>query len=339
MIDLRSDTVTKPTWEMRVDMYEAVVGDDVYEDDPTVKALERKTAKLVGKEAALFVPTGTFGNQLALFTHCNRGDEVILGDDCHIVQHEAGSAAIIAGVQLRTLDSNKGQMETSEIERKIRKEKNIHYPKTSLICIENAHSNGRVLPIDYMASVYSLAKQHDVKVHLDGARLFNAAAYLEMDAKEIAAYSDSVMFCLSKGLCAPVGSILAGSREFIASARKNRKIMGGGMRQVGVIAAAGMVAIHRMIEKLPNDHALARKLGNGLAAIDGVEVFTDDIHINMVFFKLPMRYAPEKVTAYLLANEVKINGPENGIWRFVTHHDISETDIDRVIELIRSYAD
>lgn len=337
MIDLRSDTVTKPTWEMRVDMYEAVVGDDVYEDDPTVKALERKSAKLVGKEAALFVPTGTFGNQLALFTHCNRGDEVILGDDCHIVQHEAGSAAIIAGVQLRTINTDKGRMDAAEIERRIRKTRDIHFPETSLICLENAHSNGRVLSLDHMAQVHALAQANHVPIHLDGARLFNAAAHLGVEATQLTRYCDSVMFCLSKGLCAPVGSILAGSTQFIAEARRKRKIMGGGMRQAGVIAAAGMVAIHRMIEKLPGDHALAQKLGKGLSDIEGVHVNMDDIHINMVFFTLPERYDPEAFIAYLLKNEVKVNGPENGCWRFVTHHDVHEEDIDKVLELIRSY--
>lgn len=249
MIDLRSDTVTKPTKAMREAMYNAMVGDDVYGDDPTVNELEAYAAKLVGKEAALFVPSGTFGNQLALLTHCQRGDEVLLGDDCHIVQHEVGAAAVIAGVQLRTLISKKGILDPEEIRSKIREEE-LHYPRTGLICLENAHSNGRVIPLKAMASVREIALERQVPVHLDGARLFNAATYLKVDVKEITKYCDTVMFCLSKGLCAPVGSILAGSKSFIERGRKNRKLMGGGMRQAGVIAAAGLIALKEMPQYL-----------------------------------------------------------------------------------------
>ncbi|PKM94681.1 MAG: low-specificity L-threonine aldolase [Firmicutes bacterium HGW-Firmicutes-1] len=337
MIDLRSDTVTMPTWEMRVSMYEAVVGDDIYEDDPTVKELEDKAAKLVGKEASLFVPSGTFGNQLALFTHCNRGDEVIVGDDSHIVCHETGASAIIAGVQLRTINTEMGYMNINEIDAKIRKEENIHYPKTALICLENAYSNGRVLPLSYMKEVHNMAEKHSVHVHLDGARIFNAATYLKVAPTEITQYCDSVMFCLSKGLCAPVGSILAGSKSFIERARKNRKIMGGGLRQVGVLAAPALVSLDRMIPRLYQDHALALKLGEALNKIDGVQVFLDDIHINMVFFTLPERIQPDQLVSFFLENHIKINGPENGIWRFVTHNDVKEADIENVIDLLASY--
>lgn len=337
MIDFRSDTVTKPTWEMRVSMYEAEVGDDIYEDDPTVKELENKASELVSKEAALFVPSGTFGNQLALYTHCNRGDEVIVGDDAHIVAHESGAAAVIAGVQLRTLNTNKGAMNIQEIDSKLRKEDNIHYPKTSLICLENAYSNGRVLPLSYMKEVFELAKTYDIKIHLDGARLFNASTFLEVDVKEITKYCDSVMFCLSKGLCAPVGSILAGSKMFIDQARRKRKVMGGGLRQSGVLAAPGLVALDRMIPRLFNDHTLAIKLGEALSKIEGVQVFSEDIHINMVFCKLPERFDAIQFVDYLLKNEVKVNPPENGVWRFVTHHDIKEDDVDQLIELINKW--
>ncbi|PKM52097.1 MAG: low-specificity L-threonine aldolase [Firmicutes bacterium HGW-Firmicutes-7] len=334
MLDLRSDTVTKPTWEMRVSMYEAEVGDDIYEDDPTVKELERKAAELVGKEAALFVPSGTFGNQLALLTHCNRGDEVIVGDDSHIVCHETGAAAIIAGVQLRTLNTIKGYMVLNEIDAKIRKEENIHFPKTALICLENAYSSGRVLPLSYMKDIYEMAEKHLVHVHLDGARVFNAATFLDVEPKEITQFCDSIMFCLSKGLCAPVGSILAGTKTFIERARKNRKIMGGGLRQVGVLAAPGIVALDRMIPRLYEDHALALKLGEALDKIKGIEVFLEDIHINMVFFKLPTNINPDELVALFLENHIKINGPENGIWRFVTHNDVNEEDILRVIDIL-----
>lgn len=337
MIDLRSDTVTKPTWEMRVSMYEAEVGDDIYEDDPSVKELEKKAAELVGKEAALFVPSGTFGNQLALYTHCQRGDEVILGDDAHIVAHESGASSVIAGVQLRTLNTNKGMMNVQEIDSKLRKEENIHYPKTSLICLENAYSNGRVLPLSYMDEIFSIAKENNVKVHLDGARLFNAATYLNVDVTEITKYCDSVMFCLSKGLCAPIGSIIAGSKAFIEQARRKRKIMGGGLRQAGVLAAPGLVALDRMISRLHHDHALAIKLGEALAEIENVEVFSEDIHINMVFCKLPEQFDAIKFVDYLLQNQIKVNPPENGVWRFVTHHDVKEEDVDRFIALVKEW--
>ena len=214
LIDLRSDTVTKPTQEMRDAMYIAEVGDDVYGDDPTVNMLEELAAKKVGKEAALFVPSGTFGNQLALFTHCRRGTEVILGEDCHIVQHEVGAAAVIAGVQLRTLKGENGQLDAAEIESKIRGT-DIHVPSTGLICVENALANGRVVTLDNMSAIFAVSRKYNIPVHLDGARLFNAAEYLKVDAGEITRFCDSVMFCLSKGLCAPVGSILAGNRSLL----------------------------------------------------------------------------------------------------------------------------
>jgi Threonine aldolase len=224
-IDLRSDTVTWPTEAMRKAMAQAPVGDDVYGDDPTVNELERLAAEMTGKEAALFVPSGTFGNQLSLFTWCPRGSEVILGEQCHIIQHEAGAASVIAGVQTRPIFAPDGILPLETIEERIRGN-DIHYPPTSLICIENAHSSGRVIPLSYMKEVAQLAHAHGLPVHLDGARLFNAAVSMGVSAIEISSMVDSVMFCLSKGLCAPVGSMLAGSREFIEKARRRRKISG-----------------------------------------------------------------------------------------------------------------
>ena len=244
-IDLRSDTVTKPTREMREAMFNAEVGDDVYGDDPTVVKLENLAARMAGKEAALLVPSGTFGNQLSLMTHCNRGDEVLLGDDCHIVQHEVGASSVIAGVQLRTLNSDKGALDPDEIRSKIRGN-DIHFPRTGLICVENAHSNGRVIPLEIMKEIYQAASEYNIPVHLDGARLFNAAEYLNVPADQNTKYCDSVMFCLSKGLCAPVGSLIVGSKDFIARARKFRKMLGGGMRQAGFISAAGIIALEKM---------------------------------------------------------------------------------------------
>ena len=327
-IDLRSDTVTEPTDKMRKAMFEAIVGDDVYEDDPTVKELEQYAANLVNKDAALFVPSGTFGNQLALFTHCNRGEEVILGDNCHIVAHEVGGASVIAGVQLRTIDNPEGILSISEIEKRIRKEEDIHYPDTSLICIENAHSSGVVVPLDNMRDIYTLAKKYNLKVHLDGARLFNAATYLNVHPSEITKYTDSVMFCLSKALCAPVGSILAGSKEFIDKARKKRKLLGGGLRQSGFLAAAGLVALKEMISPLKTDHENALLLANELEKIPGIEVNKKDIHINMVFFSLKNTGIDRQtIVDKLYEKGIKSSGEEDGLMRFVTHHWITKEDI------------
>ncbi|MDD2483917.1 MAG: low specificity L-threonine aldolase, partial [Eubacteriales bacterium] len=273
-IDLRSDTVTMPTDEMRKAMAEAPVGDDVYGDDPTVNRLEAIAAEKVGKEAALFVPSGTFGNQLCVLTHTRRGDEIILGKNCHIVLHEVGAAAVIAGVQLRTLDTINGMLVPADVEMAIRG-KDIHYPDTGLICVENAHGLGTAIPLDNLLMIKELAEEHGIPVHMDGARIFNAATALGVDAKEIAACCDSVMFCLSKGLAAPVGSMVAGTKEFIDRARKNRKLMGGGMRQAGILAAAGIIALEKMTERLVVDHENAAYLAEQLSKIHGIDVKDD----------------------------------------------------------------
>lgn len=334
-IDLRSDTVTVPTKEMRDAMYNAVVGDDVYEDDPTVKELEEYAARLVNKEAALFVPSGTFGNQLALLTHCKRGDEVILGDDSHIVVHEVGASSVIAGVQLRTLKSCNGELDPNEITSKIRTE-DIHFPRTGLICLENAHSNGRVIPLANMESIYKIAKEYGIPVHLDGARLFNAASYLNVEAAEITANCDSVMFCLSKGLCAPIGSMVAGSKEFIASARKGRKLMGGGLRQVGFLAAAGLVALKSMRSRLNEDHENALFLGSELEKLPEVKVNLTDIHINMVFFNVnAANFNKDTFVNDMLERGIKINSEENGEYRFVTNYWITRDNISYVVKVMK----
>lgn len=337
-IDLRSDTVTAQPDFMKKAMFEAIVGDDVYGDDPTVDELERLAANMVGKESAIFVPSGTFGNQLALFTHCKRGSEVILGDSCHIVAHEVGATSVIAGVQLRTIDNDDGILSPLAIKNKIRKEEDIHYPSTSLICIENAHSNGKVIPIENMEEISEISNQYNIPVHLDGARVFNAATSLNVDVKEITQYCDTVMFCLSKGLCSPVGSILAGSKEFIDQARKKRKLMGGGLRQAGFLAAAGIVSLSEMTKRLHEDHENAILLGKELANIPGVLVNLDRIEINMVFFKFTNRTIdPSKLVSFFSENNIKINDAENGEFRFVTHYWITKQDIYKVIELIKTF--
>ena len=337
MIDIRSDTVTQPTKKMREAIYNAVVGDDVYEDDPTIKELETLSAKITCKDAALFVPSGTFGNQLALFTHCKRGNEVILADNCHIIAHEVGASSIIASVQLRPIDCDGGNMPLEEIKKRVRKsEDDIHFPNTDLICMENAHSSGTVIPIEKMKEIYEYANKNNIAVHLDGARLFNAATYLNVSPEEITKYTDSVMFCLSKGLCAPVGSILAGDEEFIKKARKKRKIMGGGLRQAGFLGAAGMVALTDMIEPLKNDHKNAKFLAKEMNKIPEIEIDLDKIQINMVFFKIN-DVNTDKIQEFFFDNNIKINGPENGEFRFVTNYWVNEEDINYIIRILNEY--
>jgi threonine aldolase len=338
-IDLRSDTVTWPTPAMREAMAAAPVGDDVYGDDPTMNELETRAALRVGKEAALFVPSGTFGNQLALFTWCPRGTEVILGEQCHIIEHEAGAPAVIAGVQLRPVDAPDGVLDPEAIAARVRSD-DIHHPETSLVCMENAHSSGRVVPLESMDAVYGLAKSRGLHVHLDGARLFNAAAALGVPAAEVAARADSVMFCLSKGLCAPVGSILAGPRDFIAAARRKRKIMGGGLRQAGILAAAGLIALDEMTGRLGEDHENARELARLLAAIPGVSLDPKSVEINMVYFRLETAGDPglfaEGLVAAMRERGILINPPDKGEYRFVTHYWI---DRSRVQATARAFAE
>jgi len=340
MIDIRSDTVTQPTAAMRKAMAEAEVGDDVYGDDPTVNRLEALGAQMLGKEAALFVPSGTFGNQLALFTWCPRGTEVILGEDCHIVVHEAGAPSVIAGVQIRCVPDPGGVIDPGEIKKRLRKQ-DLHAPATSLVCMENAHSSGRAARLEDMDAVKTIAKEWGLPVHLDGARIFNAAAALGCNASDIAARADSVMFCLSKGLCAPIGSLLAGTKDFVSAARLKRKIMGGGMRQAGILAAAGIIALKEHSSLLEADHLKAKKLARGLAKIKGVNVI-DSVDINMVFFKY-QREAPAvaamptdaefavKITGHFASRGIAINPPEQGIFRFVTHYWIQQEEIDTIL--------
>jgi len=337
-IDIRSDTVTQPTQEMREAMFKAEVGDDVYDEDPTMKKLEKYAAEVVGKEDALFVPSGTFGNQLSIFTHCERGNEVILDDSCHIVVHEVGAASVIAGVQLRTINSDKGVMAPQDIKNRIRKgEDDLHFPSTGLICLENAHSNGRVVSLENMKEISEIAHEKGIPVHLDGARVFNAATYLNVDPKEITQYCDSVMFCLSKGLCAPVGSIVAGSKDFIQKAKKKRKLMGGGLRQAGFLAAAGLIALEKMRFRLKEDHENARYLGERLNEIPEISVNLDDIHINMVFFRINKDINFREMVSFFLEKGIKINPPENGELRFVTNYWVSKKDVDYIVETMKEY--
>jgi threonine aldolase len=338
-IDLRSDTVTKPTEQMRQAMYHAEVGDDVYGDDPTVNALEEYAADLVGKDAALLVPSGTFGNQLSLFTHCGRGNEVVLNDQCHIVQHEAGAAAIIAGVQLRTYVPRGAFPVWEDIREHLRYGDDIHWPQTQLIALENALGNGEVLPVETMEEIANKARALSIPVHLDGARLFNAAHFLGIEARRIAALADSLMFCLSKGLCSPVGSMVAGGRDFIGEARKKRKIMGGGMRQAGVIAACGLVSLKTLRHRLPEDREKAEQLAAVFRNTGLFEVKPEPVKINMFF----LRYRgsgdqnrEQRLAEELIKSGVRINPPEDGWIRIVTHNDVSAEDVRRACKLIEA---
>ena len=335
MIDFRSDTVTKPTKEMRLAMANAIVGDDVYEDDPTIKELEALAAKMTGKEAGLFVTSGTMGNQLSIYTHTSRGDEIIVGSKAHIKNYEVGAAAIISGVSYHLVDEVDGMMPIKSIKYGVRGQ-DVHYPDSSLICLENAHGSGKVLPIDYMKSVYDLAKENNLKVHLDGARLFNAATFLNVDASVICQYVDSVTFCLSKGLASPIGSVLCGSKEFIHKARRGRKMLGGGMRQVGILGAAGLISLREMTKRLKEDHENAKYLAGKLDEMKEIEVDFSSLEINMVFIKSTLDYM--KLSEFLYEKGIIFAGNRGKRTRIAVHNDISRENIDQLIELIKEFA-
>ncbi|HSV30589.1 MAG TPA: low-specificity L-threonine aldolase [Atribacteraceae bacterium] len=336
-IDLRSDTVTRPTEAMLEAMRYAEVGDDVYGDDPTVQELERRSAAMLGKEAALFVPSGTFGNQLAILTHTRRGDEVLIPESNHIVEHECGAPAALAGVQLRTLPDDRGRVEPDDLARLHRIE-DIHYPRTGLVCLENAHSSGAVVPLENIAAVVRFARSLSIPLHLDGARIFNAAVALGVPAEVLARDADSIMFCLSKGLCAPIGSLLTGREEFIHRARKIRKMLGGGMRQAGYLAAAGLVCLETMIDRLAEDHLNARHLAERLGGIERIEILRDRLDINMVFFRVNhSAFSSGELVRFLLAAGIKINPPDRGVFRLVTHYWITPADIDCCVEAVRRF--
>jgi len=336
-IDLRSDTVTLPTDEMREAMNNAEVGDDVYQEDPTINRLEELAAKKLGKEAALFVPSGTMGNLIAVLTHCQRGDEVILEMDSHIYYYEVGGMSAVAGVIPRLIAGDKGILDPQDIKRALREE-NLHYPKTTLICVENTHNRagGTIIPPEIIEEICQLGHERNIQVHLDGARIFNAAVALNIEPALLTKNVDSVMFCLSKGLSAPVGSILAGSKEFIQRARKNRKMLGGGMRQAGILAAAGIIAIENMVERLGEDHKNARILGEGLADIGGIKVDLKTIQTNMVYFDLnksgmdTYQFLP-KLAEYNILGSPQ---PPTKV-RLVTHYGINEDDIYATIKAIK----
>ena len=338
IIDLRSDTVTLPTPAMRKAMYEAELGDDVMGEDPTVNRLEALAAEKVGKEAALYVPSGTMGNLVCILSHCQRGDEVIMGDQAHTFIFEVGAASVFGGLQVHTVPNEAdGMLDPQNVLDAIRGE-NVHFPPTGLVCLENTHNKcgGWALTLEQMDSVCLPVKGRGIPVHLDGARIFNAAVALEVDVKELTRNVDSVMLCLSKGLCAPVGSMVAGSEEFIRRARKNRKMVGGGMRQAGVLAAAGIVALTEMVDRLAEDHGNARALAEGLMGMEGIRLERRGVQTNMTFVTLVADWiTPAELLTALGGEGVKVSYYGKGVFRAVTHHGIEEEDIHLALEAFR----
>ncbi len=333
-IDLRSDTVTQPTEEMWRAMAEAEVGDDVYGEDPSINRLQELAADMVGKEAALYVPSGTMGNQVCLMAHTRRGEEIILEDEAHIFMYEAGGPAVLSGCQLHRIPGERGVLHPDDVRAAVRAE-NIHFPETTLLCLENTHNRagGTVTPVQRMRELAEVAQEAGMNIHLDGARVFNAACAEGVDVRRITEHVDSVQFCLSKGLAAPVGSIVAGTEEFIARCLRARKILGGGMRQAGIIAAAGVVALQTMVDRLEEDHANARRLAEGIADMAPFTVDLDSVQSNIVAYDVD----PEWFSAPAFLDELR----ERGIManpvtpqriRMVTHYQVDSADIERTLD-------
>ena len=339
-IDLRSDTVTKPTPEMRRAMYEAEVGDDVYGEDPTINRLQELAAELTGKEAALLVTSGTMGNQVAVMAQTQKGDEVILEADAHMFYYEVGGLACLSGVQTRTVSAPHGILTAENIRAMLRNPNDIHNPRTALICLENTHNRagGTCYPVNVLAEIKEMAQQSGVPVHVDGARIFNASVALGVPVRVLAGYCDTMMFCLAKGLGAPVGSMLVGSKAFIDRARKCRKMLGGGMRQAGIIAAAGIVALTSMVGRLAEDHAHARMLGEACLEMGwGIDLSTVQTNI-VVFDVMPFNVSAAAVQKLLAEEGVKVSQFGEFRLRMVTHYGITRQDIDYTIAALNRVA-
>ncbi|MCZ6765638.1 MAG: low-specificity L-threonine aldolase [bacterium] len=335
MVDLRSDTVTRPGPEMRRAMAEADVGDDVFGDDPTVIALQERMATLFGKVAALFVPSGTMANQVALAAHTQRGDEVICDRNCHIFNFEVAAPAVLSGIQLNPLDGEQGVITAEQIAPHIRP-KNVHLPNTRLIAIENTHNRGagKIFPLDEMQRIRELASEHGLSVHLDGARLANAVAASDISFEQYASCADTVSMCFSKGLGAPVGSIVAGTSELIKRAHKARKLFGGGMRQAGILAAAAMYALDNHLSRLTEDHRTASRIGKLIDTTDGLErVFS--VETNMVIFRVDESFmSAGEFLSVLEENGILTAAIRPGVIRMVTHLDVNADDVDHVGEVL-----
>jgi threonine aldolase len=331
-IDLRSDTVTLPTPAMRQAMLEAELGDDVFGEDPTVNRLQALAAQRLGKEAALFVPSGTMANLVCLLTHCGRGEEAIMGHLSHTFLNEAGGSAAVGGIHPRTVANQlDGTLDLDDLEAAVRDPANAHHPRSRLVCLENTHNrcSGAVLSPAYLSDVRTLADRHGLAIHLDGARIFNAAVALGVPPVTLGRDADSVSFCLSKGLSAPVGSLVCGTTEFVKQAHRNRKLLGGAMRQAGVLAAAGIVALETMVDRLAEDHANAHRLAEGLARVPGILLDPSRVPTNIVLFDLAAgRMAARELSASLAARGVLINATGPRQLRAVTHYGIAKDDIE-----------
>jgi len=333
-MDFRSDTVTKPTEAMRKAMAEAPVGDDVYGDDPTINELELWAAERHGFEAALFTTSGTQANLLGLMAHCDRGDEYLCGQQAHNYKYEAGGAAVLGSIQPQPIENNPdGSLDFDKLKAAIKPDDS-HFARTKLLSLENT-INGKVLPLSYLAQAREFVDENGLLLHLDGARVYNAAAALDVDVKEIAQHFDSMTICLSKGLAAPIGSLLLGNKEFIARARRLRKMVGGGMRQAGILAAAGKLALTEQVSQLKVDHANAKLLAERLSQLPGFKVNTDFVQTNIVFAKLDDSIDIVDIATKLASEGITIS-PGNPI-RFVTHKDITEQDIVTFTEKLSSY--
>ena len=335
--DFRSDTVTKPSSTMRQAMAEAEVGDDVYGEDPTVNKLESVAAELLGKEAALFVPTGTMGNLISILTHCARGQEVIVGHEAHAFYYEAGGASALGGVPYHTIQEDEyGKLRPDQVLGAIRSS-NVHFPITGLLCLENTHNRagGTVYTPQELKALTDVVHAHNIPAHIDGARLFNAAVALNIPIKDLCQDVDSVQVCLSKGLGAPAGSMVAGTKEFIAKARRYRKMVGGGMRQAGVLAAACLIAITEGPKRLHVDHENCTALAVGLSKIAGLQVDLKSVQTNMVYVDVSATGLPASdFVAKLKAHGVLINATGPTKVRFVTHMDVNSTDVEETIAII-----
>jgi len=339
-INLRSDTQTMPTEEMLDAMGSASLGDDVFGEDPTVNKLEKISAQKFGKEAAMFVASGTMGNLCALMSHARPGEEVILEADAHIYYYEVGGFARIAGLSPRLVPGVNGIMSIDGIKKALRS-KDIHYPPTGLLCIENSHNRGggSVYTVQQVNEICQLAHQLKLKVHVDGARIFNASVALNTDVKELVKEADSIMFCLSKGLSAPIGSVLVGDASFISKARKTRKMLGGGMRQAGVIAAAGIVALEKMIDRLKEDHQNAKYIGEEINKAEGLNVNLDSVQTNMVYCNIEkLKISPAGFVEELNREGVQVLPVEPNKIRIVTNRHISKEDAIETVRVIKKVA-
>ncbi len=335
-VDMRSDTVTKPSPEMRKAMYEAEVGDDVYRDDPTVNRLQDKAAEMLGKEAGLFVASGTQGNLVSVLAQAQRGDEIIVGDMCHIFNSEAGGVSVLGSVVMYPVKTDRHGILASDLIHAAVKPRDYHKPPTKLLCIENSHNNtsGQVISPQATKTMADAGREHGLRVHLDGARLFNAAVSQGIDVKELTAPVDTATFCLSKGLSCPIGSIVVGDADFIEEAGRWRKILGAGMRQVGIVAAAGLVALDSMVDRMADDHVNAKKLAEGLAELPGIALDPNEIVTNIVRFGVPAGTG-DKIAAHLKEQGVYINGGDADL-RMVTHYGVDSEDIDFTLLAMRN---